>query len=209
MPNRERQWSKALDIPLTVSTLIFLAAYAWPILDPDLSRGWRQACTTAVWATWGLLGIDFGMRLYLAEDRRDFVRRHPLDLAVLILPLLRPLRLLRLITLLTALNRYAGSSLRGKIGVYLTGSVSLIIFVGALAVLDAERGHGGPIQSFGDALWWACTTVTTVGYGDMYPVTATGRLVAVFLMLGGIATVGVVTASFATWLLDQIREEKT
>ncbi len=79
--------------------------------------------------------------------------------------------------------------------------------VAALAALDAERGaDGGNINSFGDALWWAMTTVTTVGYGDQFPVTPTGRFVAAGLMLAGIALLGVVTASLASWLIDRVAE---
>lgn len=76
----------------------------------------------------------------------------------------------------------------------------------SLAVLDAERGKtGSNINSVGDALWWSVTTMTTVGYGDHYPVTTQGRLVAVGLMVGGIALIGVVTASIASWLIAQVR----
>ena len=82
-----------------------------------------------------------------------------------------------------------------------------MLFVASLAVLDAERGRkGATIATFGDALWWAVTTVTTVGYGDRFSVTTTGRFVAAGLMLAGIALLGVVTASFASWLLDRVRE---
>jgi len=117
------------------------------------------------------------------------------------------LRLLRLVTLLNFLNRRAGDSLRGRVAVYVVGSTSLILFVSSLAVLEAEREHeGSNITTFGDALWWAMTTVTTVGYGDRYPTTVTGRFVAAGLMLAGIALLGVVTASLATWLLAKIRE---
>ena len=73
-------------------------------------------------------------------------------------------------------------------------------------MLDAERGHGGPIESFGDALWWAMATVMTVGYGDMYPVTAAGRLIATALMIAGIAVLGVVTASLASWLIERVTD---
>jgi voltage-gated potassium channel len=62
------------------------------------------------------------------------------------------------------------------------------------------------IKSFADALWWAITTVTTVGHGDRYPTTGTGRFVAGGLMLAGIALLGIVTASLASWLLDKVRE---
>ncbi|WP_019146229.1 ion channel [Aeromicrobium massiliense] len=204
--DRIARWERALDVPLTLSTVLFLGAYAWPILDPELSPTWQRACDGVVWGTWALLAFDFLARLGLARDRMAFVRANPLDLAVVVLPLLRPLRLLRLVTLLTALNRYAGHSLRGRVGVYLVGSVSLLSFVAALAVLDAERGGAGQIQTFGDALWWTVTTLTTVGYGDAYPVTSTGRFVAATLMFSGIAVVGVVSASFASWLIEQVRD---
>lgn len=76
-----------------------------------------------------------------------------------------------------------------------------------MAVLETEReAPDASITSFGDALWWALTTVTTVGYGDHLPVTARGRLVAAALMVGGIALLGVVTATFASWLIDRVAE---
>jgi voltage-gated potassium channel len=128
----------------------------------------------------------------------------PLAVAAVVL---RPLRLLRLVVLLRILNRRATDSLRGKVAIYVAGATVIVLFCAALAVLDAERrsAHAN-ITTFGDALWWATTTVTTVGYGDRYPVTAEGRFVAVGLMLAGIALIGVVTASFATWLIDRVRD---
>lgn len=121
--------------------------------------------------------------------------------------MLRPLRLLRLVKLLNVLNRHAGGSLRGRVAVYVAGSTALVLFVAALAMLDAERGADGTnIATFGDALWWATTTVTTVGYGDRFPVTETGRLVAGGLMVAGIALLGIVTASFASWLIERVQQ---
>lgn len=203
---RVERWEKASEIPLTISTLLFLAAYAWPILDPNLNRALDNACEAIVWTTWVMVFIDLAVRILLAHRRWQFIREHPLDVAVVVLPILRPLRLLRLVTLLSVLNRYAGSSMRGKVGLYLVSSVSLIVFVSAIAILDVERGGEGPIQSFGDAIWWALTTITTVGYGDMYPVTTAGRFIAAGLMFAGIATLGVVTASFASWLVERVAE---
>lgn len=203
---RVQRWERRLDVPLTISTIAFLAAYAWPILDPGLSSGWKDGCTAIVWITWALLGFDFVARLVLSRSRWAFLRRNPVDILTLVFPLLRPLRLLRLVTLLSALNRHAGNSLRGRVGLYLVGSVSLIAFVASLAVLDTERGGDGSIQTFGDALWWSMTTITTVGYGDTFPVTTTGRCIAVALMLAGIAVLGVVTASFASWLVERVTD---
>ncbi len=80
--------------------------------------------------------------------------------------------------------------------------------VALLAVLDAERGHkDANISTIGDAMWWTISTLTTVGYGDRYPRTTAGRLVAVGLMVAGIALLGTVTATLATWFSAAVAEE--
>ena len=205
-PRRER-WEDAASWPLTAAAVVFLAAYAWPILEPGLAPPWDHICELLTWASWTAFGIDYVVRLALSRSRWMFIRRNLFDLAVVALPLLRPLRLLRLVTLLSVLNRNGGASLRGRVAVYVAGSTVLVLFVASLAVLDAERGQPGTnVATFGDALWWAVTTVTTVGYGDRFPVTSSGRFIAGGLMLGGIALLGVVTASLAAWLLESVRE---
>ena len=81
-------------------------------------------------------------------------------------------------------------------------AASVLILIGALAILDAERGSpGANITSFSDALCWTITTVTTVGYGDRYPVTGLGRLVTAALMLVGISLLRLVTATVAAWFM--------
>jgi voltage-gated potassium channel len=205
-PMRER-WEEAVDWPLTLAALAFLAGYAWPILDTDLSDAAVRLCGQVVVWTWVLFGVDYLVRLAVSRRRWRFITRNVGDLLVVALPVLRPLRLLRLLTLLSVLNRYAGDSLRGRVGVYVGGAASLVIFVAALAVLDVERQNpDANITSFGDALWWATTTVTTVGYGDTFPMTTTGRFIAAGLMLAGIALIGVVTASIASWLLERVQQ---
>lgn len=204
---RRERWEDAADWPLTAAAVLFLAAYACPILAPELAAPWPGICMALTWTTWGLFALDYVVRLALSRSRWLFVQRNVFDLAVVALPLLRPLRLLRLVTLLSVLNRYAGGSLRGRVAVYVAGSTVLVLFVASLAVLDAERGRDGAnVATFGDALWWAMTTVTTVGYGDRFPVTATGRFIAGGLMLAGIALLGVVTASLASWLIERVRD---
>lgn len=206
MPSRAERWERTVQLPLTLASLAFVAAYAWPIIDVGLGRFWVGLCSTVVWGTWGLLVVDLVVRLGRAEDRWLLLRRHPLDVLMVLLPILRPLQLRRLFTLLKSLNRLAGSSLRGRVGIYVAGSMGLIVFIGSLAVLDSERGGPGPIQDYGDALWWALVTVATVGYGDFYPVTLEGRAVAVGLMLFGIGVLGVVTAGFASWLVERVED---
>lgn len=207
MTSRRKRWERGAEWPLTAIAVVFLAGYAVPILDPHLERPWVDACHVATWVAWAAFAADYVVRLCLSTRRWRFVTRNLLDLAVVVLPLLRPLRLLRLVTLLTLLNRYARVSLRGRVAVYIVGSTALVIFIAALAVLDVERGRpDANIRGFGDALWWAVTTVTTVGYGDHFPVTTTGRFIAGGLMLAGIALLGVVTASLASWLIERVQQ---
>jgi voltage-gated potassium channel len=199
-------WERRTEWPLTVAAVLFLGAFAWPILDIHLTAGWRQGCKVVVLAAWVVFVVDYLIRVSLAR-RWDYWWRHIPDLAILALPALRPLRLLRVVMLLKILNRNAASNLRGRIAAYVVGATGLLLLCSALAVLDAERHHAGAnIHNFGDALWWSITTITTVGYGDRFPVSHEGRAVAVALMLGGVALLGVVTAGIASWLLDEVRD---
>lgn len=188
-----------------VAAIAFLAAYAVPILHPALPGWLRAICWWTTWLTWALFVVDYVVRLVLAEGRRAFVLRHWLDLLVIALPLLRPLRLLRLLPLLSVIDRRATARLQGRVAIYVVGGALLLAFVGALAELSAERhAPGATIRTFADALWWAATTMTTVGYGDTYPVTDDGRWVAVALMVAGVALLGSVTATFASWLVGRV-----
>lgn len=206
---RRVRWEEVGEVPLAIVTLAFLAAYAWPILDQDLSTTATRLCQWTVWGAWLALVADYVVRVGLSKDRGRFLLSTPIELAMIVLPLLRPLRLLRLLTLLAAVNRHAGATLRGRVAIYVMGSATLVVFVTSLAVLDAERERGGNIDDFGDAVWWSLTTISTIGYGDRYPVTGTGRLIAVGLMLAGIALLGIVTAAVATWLIERVSETDT
>lgn len=203
------RWERATEWPLMIAAIVFLAAYAVPILNPDLPAPLLELCRWMSWIAWVIFVIDFVVRLTLADERLRYLVRHWYDVLVLALPLLRPLRLLRLIPLLSVLNRRARVTLRGRVAVYIAGGAALLAFCAALAVLDAERSSpNANITDFGDAIWWAVTTMTTVGYGDRFPVTDTGRLVAFGLMMGGIALLGTVTATLASWLVERVAAEK-
>ncbi len=83
----------------------------------------------------------------------------------------------------------------------------LTVFTGAGLVLLFEEGSGGTINGFWEALWWAVPTITTVGYGDTYPVTSAGRVVAVLVMLVGIVLFGVLTAGVAAYFVERVEEQ--
>lgn len=204
---RTERWERATEWPLVVAALAFLVAYAVPIIEPTLSPLARTVCSVVLTVSWVAFGVDYVVRLSLADDRWRFVRRNLLDLAVLALPVLRPLRLLRLVALLGILHRAGSGSLRGRVVMYVVAGTLLLVVCGGLAITDAEHGHpDANIDDVGEGLWWAATTMTTVGYGDRYPVSTTGRFVATALMVGGIALLGVVTATLASWLVERVAE---
>ncbi len=202
------RWEKRAEIPLLLLAVAFLVAYAWPVLDPRLDTNVRTVLDVASWTVWAAFVIDFAVRLYLTDGRRSYALTHWYDVALILLPMLRPLRLLRLLAFARILNRSAVGSLVGKVSTYVAGTALMALGLGAIAVLDAEQDStGANITTFGDALWWSATTVTTVGYGDHFPVTTTGRLVAVALMLVGIACIGAITAGVAAWLVAQVEAD--
>ncbi|CAM4091004.1 Streptomyces lividans K+ channel [Mycobacterium basiliense] len=203
---KDQLWEQRTEWPLAMVAVVFLVMYSVEVLDQP--QGFEASfLNVATWAIWSLFVVDYIVRLVLAPNRYRWFFRHIFDLAVVALPMLRPLRLLRLVVLVGALQKAVGSAVRGKILLYTLSGVSVLIYVTSLAILDQERGHpGATITSFGKALWWAITTVTTVGYGDLYPITVTGRVIAVSLMIGGISLIGVVTASVASWIVQRVAE---
>ncbi|HEX4253381.1 MAG TPA: ion channel [Pseudonocardia sp.] len=200
-------WERRLDWPLTGLAVIFLGLYAFDVLNTALSARQHEVLDLVMSGIWVLFAADFVVRLALATNHRQFFRTHLLDVLILLLPMARPLRALRVLTVIEVLNKRMRGGLHGKVAVYVIGTTLLVGTIAALAVLDAERNApNATITTFGDAVWWSLSTITTVGYGDVYPITTEGRIVAGTLMVGGIALLGVITGSFATWFVGSVRD---
>lgn len=199
---RLRRWQAATEWPLTGVGVVFLAAYAVPIIVPDLAPEARALCLGVLRVTWVVFVADYAVRVSLAPGRWRYVREHPLELAVVALPALRPLLL---ISVVARLNRVGALRMRGQVVRYAVAGTALLVLLGGLTVTQAERGvPGASIVDAGDGFWWTMVTITTIGYGDMVPVSVHGRLIAVCLMLGGIALLGVVTATLSSWLVERV-----
>lgn len=205
---RLEAWERRTDLPLTVVAATFLVIYAVQVLATRPGQTAWTALEVLLWVIWGVFVVDYVVRLARARRRFRFVVTHPLDLLVVLAPFFRFLRLLRLLAAVSTLGRVLRDDFRGRVGTSLVVAVSLLSFVAALGVFEAERdAPEASITTFGDALWWVLTTITTVGYGDRYPITTEGRLVAAGLMLAGIAVLGTVTAGIATWFLERVGAE--
>ncbi|MFI7340221.1 potassium channel family protein [Streptomyces sp. NPDC050085] len=202
------RWERHTQRPLLAFALAFAVAYAVPIVRPDASRAVNDACLVVEWVVWGAFALDYLVRLVLAPDRLHFVRSHPLDLLAVVLPLAQPLRLLRVVSTLLLVGRRARMAEQIRLTTYVAGAVVGLLMFGSLAVLSVEReSPEGNIKTLGDAVWWSFTTMTTVGYGDHAPTTGMGRVIAVGLMLSGIALLGVVTANIAAWFISRFDKD--
>lgn len=188
--------------------VLFGVAYAVPIVVTDPDPLLKEACWAVNWAVWAAFAVDFVVRLTLAERRWAFIRSNPLAVLAVLLPLVQPLRLVRLVSALLLVGQRARMATQVRLTTYVAGSCAGLLMFGSLAVLEVERGSpDASIQTFGDAVWWSFTTMTTVGYGDMAPTTGMGRILAIGLMLSGIALLGTVTANIAAWFIARFERD--
>jgi voltage-gated potassium channel len=202
------RWEQQTQRPLLGLALVFAVAYAVPIVRPDVSGEVRWWCDVAEWGVWAAFALDYVIRLALTDRRREFVRTRWLDLAAVLLPMIQPLRLLRVVATLLLVGQRARMASQIRLTTYVGGAVVGLLMFGSLAVLSVERdAPGGNIETLDDAVWWSFTTMTTVGYGDHAPTTGLGRVLAVGLMLSGIALLGVVTANIAAWFIARFEKD--
>jgi voltage-gated potassium channel len=205
--DRLQRWQSVTDRPLLTAALLFLPLYAAPILRPDLPTWAARTCAVGSALVWAVFAVDLAVRVALAERRVAYLLTNWLDVIAVALPMLRPLRALRAVMALNVLTRRGHALARGRVVAFVAAAVTFVGAIAALAILDAERANpDANISSYPDALWWAATTVTTVGYGDRFPTTGAGRMIAGALMATGIALVGVVTAALASWFVERLSD---
>jgi voltage-gated potassium channel len=206
------RFSAAVDGPLTVLAVLWVPVLVVPLVT-RVSPATSDALDSVDYAVWAVFAVEYLIKLYLSPERWKFVTHHLVDLLVIAVPVLRPLRLLRLLRLLrvaraalilsSALKRARELLTHHGLHYVFLAVLGIIGLCSALELAFEEHAPGATIHTFGDALWWSIVTVTTVGYGDEYPVSAGGRGVAVVLMITGIGLVGVLSATVASYFVGQ------
>jgi voltage-gated potassium channel len=206
------RFERLTEWPMLLLSLAMVPLLLIPILV-DVSRGTETAIDTVFWVFWAIFAVEFGVRVWLAERKMSYVIRHWPDVLIVVVPFLRPLRIARSARAMRALRvgrvlpflarawHATHDVLRRRGLEYVLASGIIIVLGSSGLVLAFEQGNG-PIDDYGTALWWAMSTVTTVGYGDTVPETPEGRGIAVVLMLVGISFFSWITANIAAFLVE-------
>jgi voltage-gated potassium channel len=200
--------NKIWNETLTFLALAFLVAFSYPAFIDPVPSSTQALLNIVQWVSWIAFATDLIYGLSNAKNKRKYLKKHPLEIAAVLLPFLRPLRLMRVISFGgLAIQKVAiGRQFAITIKVFLASI--FVAYISAVQITITERTvEASNIKNFGDGLWWAITTVTTVGYGDRYPTTTEGRLLAVGLMIMGISLMGVITASVAAWFVRMGQED--
>lgn len=191
-----QKYRRLARYPLFLAGLLFIIGLVL-ILDPHIAtaEGHHITGRTLTLISWAVFLADYVVSLILAPDRVQFIRTHVLQAVGVVFP---PLRILLIFHVTYEVARQTRGKFGQRVRLYLLYLTTLVVLVSSVAVLVAERNApGATIVSFGDSLWWAAETISTVGYGDMYPVTVTGRVIAVSLMVNGFLILSVLTATVA------------
>ena len=163
---------------------------------------------------------DFCIRLYKAEDKKQFMKWGWIDLisSIPMVDFLRAGRLLRLIRLLRVIRAFRSTKrlvdhifankAKGALTSVSVIAILLVIF-SAIAILQVEKDPASNIKTAEDAIWWAYVTITTVGYGDKFPVTTEGRIIASVLMTAGVGLFGTFTAYVSSWFVAEDKNKST
>lgn len=214
------RFERAVEVPLLVAALAMVPLLVLPLVA-DLSPAAEASVVAGEWAVWAMFAFEYVVRLVLTPQRARFVRREWPDLLIIVLPFLRPLRLvrsaralrlLRLVRVAVFLGEATQTGRRVLVRHHLHYAVlvtaAVVLSAAALVVALEEGAPDASIRTFGDALWWAAATVTTVGYGDVFPRTPAGRGIAAFLMVSGIALFGVITANVAAFFVAAEQDDR-
>ena len=195
--------------PLTILSFIFLWGYLAESFDFNIALENPRFFSVLNISLWLVFALDYLVMLTLSKNKSEFFKTHLIDLVLVLIPFLRPLRALRILLMFERVITGIQNKIYVSIPLYVVSAATLIVLLAGGAIYEAEgQIQDSNIKSPEDALWWAAVTVTTVGYGDKFPISSEGRWIAVGLMITGIAVVGSITASLAAWIVQKVNSSK-
>ncbi len=212
---------KFFEIPVMISVMMLIPVF---IIEYQA----KSLITVAVnlnWGIWTIFFLEYAVLLYLAENKSDFIKSHKIELIIVIfsfpivpqglqssgflrfarLPrLLNGLRYFRLAALLTKFTYTVKSIFNSKgLRFIVYATIGIILFFGFLFFIS-EPG----VNTYSDGLWWALVTITTVGYGDITPMTTLGRIIASTLMIMGIGFIATITAAISSYFISTFSDNE-
>ena len=194
-----------MNIPLAFLGFVYLVVYAVQV-SVDLDAAGALLLEAFSWTIYAIFALDLIIRLITTQNFLLFLKTNWLEIIALVVPFLRVLRVLRIVVAIRRIRPLLKSRMASTT-TYLALLLPLTWFVGGVAVLDAEKNVvGSHITNLPDALWWSLATITTVGYGDLYPISAEGKGVAAIIMLLGIALFSTCAGILASWIMSERRE---
>ena len=200
------KWEEKSNIPMAFLGLLYLGTYTAQVLNRDNTIFVHQLEIVSV-VLWIIFAADVLFRFIFSENINAFIRSSWLEILALTLPFLRVLRVFRVVIGLRGLKGFVQNRVNAT-AAYVLMLVPLTWFTGGIAVLDAESSNPDAIiTTLREALWWSLATITTVGYGDKYPTTVEGQLVAAVLMVTGIALFSAGAGMFASWILSEKKDK--
>lgn len=223
------KWRRLTDLPLLILAIGSLPILALEFIGDDLSSLDQDFITVINILVLVAFAVDYVAELVLAGNRRSFVGHEWTSALIVVtqalavipglsgfgfLGVLRAGRALRIAIVFLRLLAVGGAAAREGRGVlrrhaagFALGLAGFTWITSAvLFTMVEDVGPHGRVSSFFDALWWSLATITTVGYGDVFPITAAGRIVGGFTMVVGITTFAIVTAKLAEFLVRSDRE---
>jgi len=209
------------QVPVMVSVLMLI-----PVLVIEYTQ--QNLNSLAIYLNWGIwlvFLLEYTVLLYFVEDKIDFIKTHKLELFIIIFsfPIVPEglassgfLRFARLPRLLNSLRFFRLAALLGRFGttvksifnskglrfiVYTT--IGLVLFFGFLFYISEPH-----VEKYSDGLWWALVTITTVGYGDITPISTLGRIIAGALMVMGIGFIATITAAVSSYFISSFNDNE-